>query len=235
MSIDRIPFGAHLGELRRRLIYCVIALALAFSVCYGASGYLVSALFYPIRRALPPGSTMVFTSLTEGFMTYLKISFWAAMVMSAPIFLYEVWAFVAPGLYDKEKRPIITLMSWAASLFAAGAAFGYWVIMPSILSITLGFASQGLQAMPRLQDYMVFVLKTMLGFGLAFEIPFLMAAAVRLGVVPAGYFKRHRKACYLGLYIFAVILAPTDIFSQIMILAPLVCLFEIGMRFSPWR
>ncbi|MGQ9812738.1 MAG: twin-arginine translocase subunit TatC [Dissulfurimicrobium sp.] len=233
MSIDRIPFGAHLGELRRRLIYCVITLALAFSVCYGVSGYLVSALFYPIRRTLPPGSTMVFTALTEGFMTSLKISFWAAVIISMPIFLYEAWAFVAPGLYDKEKRYIITLMSWTSVLFVAGAAFGYWVIIPSVLSITLGFTSQGLQAMPRLQDYLVFTLKTMFGFGLAFEIPFLMMFAVRLGIVPAGYFKRHRKACYLGLYIFAVILAPTDIFSQLMILAPLVCLFEACMRFLP--
>lgn len=235
MSIDQIPFTAHLEELRRRLIYCVIALALSFFVCYGASDYIASALFYPIRGALPPGSTMVFTSLTEGFMTYLKISFWAAVIMSTPIFLYQLWAFAAPGLYEKEKRYILTFISWAIALFIAGAAFGYWAIMPFVLSITLGFANQGLQAMPRLQDYMIFTLKTMLGFGLAFEIPFLMTFAVRLGIVPADYFKRHRKACYLGLYIFAVILAPTDIFSQLMILAPLACLFEIGARFSPWH
>lgn len=233
MSIDHIPFGAHLDELRRRLIYCLATLALAFSACYGASDYLVSILFYPIRRALPPGSTMVFTSLTEGFMTYLKVSFWASVIISAPMLLYQVWAFVSPALYEKEKRHIVTLMAWTITLFTAGAAFGYWVIMPMVLSITLGFASQGLQAMPRLQDYLVFALKTMLGFGLVFEIPFLMAFVVRLGIVPADYFKRHRKACYLALYILAVVLVPADIFSQVILLAPLICVFEIGMRFSP--
>lgn len=235
MSLDRLPFAAHLDELRRRLIYCVVTLALVFFACYWASDYLASVLFYPIRRALPPGSTMVFTSLTEGFMTYLKIAFWAAVIISSPVFLYQVWAFAAPGLYDKEKRHIMTLTAWAVTLFTAGAAFGYWVIMPAVLSIILGFASQGLQAMPRLQDYMVFALKTMLGFGLAFEIPFLMAATVRMGMVPAGYFQRHRKICYLALYIFSVILVPVDIFSQIMLLAPLVCVFEIGISFSPAR
>ncbi|MGB9711909.1 MAG: twin-arginine translocase subunit TatC [Dissulfurimicrobium sp.] len=229
MSIDRIPFGAHLAELRRRLIYCVLTLAAAFFICYWASDYLVSALFYPIRQALPPGSTMVFTSLTEGFMTYLKVSFWAAVIVSTPMFAYQAWAFLAPGLYENEKRRITVFAGWAATLFTTGAAFGYWVIMPVVLSITMGFASKGLEAMPRLQDYLVFVLKTMLCFGITFEMPFLMAFTVRLGLVPGGYFKKHRKIFYLTLYILAVALAPTDIFSQIMLLAPLIGVFEIGI------
>ncbi|MDA8161479.1 MAG: twin-arginine translocase subunit TatC [Desulfobacteraceae bacterium] len=234
MSIDQIPFGAHLGELRRRLVYCVATLALVFFACYAISDYIVRILFYPIRQAMPPGATMVFTSLTEGFMTYLKVSFWSAVVISAPVVLYQIWAFVAPALYDKEKRHAKTFMVWALTLFAAGAFFGYWVIMPAVLSITLGFASQGLEAMPRLQNYLLFALKTMFIFGIIFEIPFFMAFASRLGLVPADYFKRHRKVCYIALYVLAVMLVPTDFFSQAMLFAPLVCIFEIGIRLSGW-
>ena len=234
MSIDQIPLGAHLGELRRRLIYCVVTLAVAFFACYAISKNIVFILFYPIRQALPPGSTMVFTALTEGFMTYLKVSFWSAVVISAPMLLYQIWAFVAPALYDAEKRHVKTFVAWAVALFAAGVFFGYWVIMPVVLSVTLGFASHGLEAMPRLQNYLLFALKTMFTFGVIFEIPFFMAFASRLGLVPADYFKKHRKVGYIALYVLAVILTPTDFFSQAMLFVPLVCIFEIGIRLAGW-
>ncbi len=234
MSINHLPFTAHLEELRKRLIVCFSVLVVAFVVCYALSDPIANALFYPIRQALPPGSQIVFTALTEGFMTYLKISFWAAVVVSTPVVFAQIWGFVSPGLYRHERRTARVFIFWAAALFATGGAFGYWVVMPTVLSITLGFASEGLTAMPRLQNYLLFALKTIFTFGLVFEIPFFMAFVTRVGFLPSEYFRKNRKYSYIALYVVAVALVPTDIFSQVMLLLPLMAVYEIGVRLAGW-
>ena len=234
MSFERLPFKAHLDEFRRRLITCFVTMAAAFVLCYAFSDFLVSMLFYPVHQALPHGSSLVFTALTEGFMTYLKVAFWSAVILSTPMILYQAWRFVAPGLYDKEKKFTKSFMFWGICLFISGGLFGYWVIMPVAFSITLGFANQGLEAMPRLQNYLIFSLKAIFTFGLVFEIPFLMALAARYGIVPREYFSKHRKASYIALYVLAVLLVPTDVFSQILIFLPLIGVYEAGIRLSMW-
>ncbi len=234
MSSSHSPLKVHLNELRRRLIICSVTIAIAFVISWFFSDYLVSWLFYPVRRALPPGSPMIFTALTEGFMTYLKVAFWTAIILSTPMILYQIWEFVAPGLYDREKKYTRHLVYWGLGLFILGGLFGYWVIMPVAFSITLSFATKDLVAMPRLQNYLVFSLKTILIFGLIFEIPFLMAFAVHCNIVPERYFIMHRKASYIALYLLAVLLVPTDIFSQILLSFPLIGIYEIGILFARW-
>jgi sec-independent protein translocase protein TatC len=234
MSFERLAFKLHLAEFRRRLITCFVTMAVTFVLCYAFSDLLVSILFYPVRQAMPPGSSLVFTALTEGFMTYLKVAFWSAVILSTPMILYQVWMFVAPGLYDKEKKFIKNFMFWGIGLFISGGLFGYWVIMPVAFSITLGFVNQGLEAMPRLQNYLIFSLKAIFTFGMVFEIPFLMALATRCGIVSRVYFSRHRKASYIALYVLAVLLVPTDVFSQILIFLPLIGIYEAGIRLSMW-
>ncbi len=234
MSINHLPFTAHLEELRKRLIACFVFIAVAFGVCYALSDPLVNLLFFPIRQALPPESNIVFTALTEGFMTYLKVAFWAALVLSIPFIFYQIWRFISPGLFKNERRNARIFIFWAAALFLAGGIFGYWVVMPAVLSITLGFASEGLTAMPRLQNYLLFVLKTIFTFGIIFEIPFFMAFVTKTGILPAEYFKKNRKYSYIALYITAVALVPTDIFSQLLLLLPLMGIYEIGVRLAGW-
>ena len=234
MPSDSLPLKAHLKELRHRLIICSATMALAFVLCWAFSDSLVSWLFYPVRQALPPNSSLVFTALTEGFMTYLKVAFWSALILSTPVILYQVWEFVAPGLYDREKRYTRRIVFWGLGLFILGGLFGYWVIMPVAFSITLGFANQDLVAMPRLQNYLIFSLKAIFTFGLIFEIPFLMSSAVHCGIVPHKYFTKHRKVSYIGLYLLAVLLVPTDVFSQILLSFPLIGIYEVGVWFSKW-
>jgi sec-independent protein translocase protein TatC len=219
----------HLDELRRRLIICVSWFAGAFVICYAVSDYIVSILFFPVKEAMPQDTTMVFTALTEGFMAYLKVAFWSALVLTSPVLLYNLWKFLLPALYDHEKAVFRKMLFWGTGLFVAGGIFGYWMIMPVVLSITMGFASEQLQALPRLQNYLLFTLKAMFTFGLIFEIPFLMAGATRLGLVPRGYFRKNRKMAYLALYLLAVFLVPSDIFSQLLLLMPLVAIYEIGV------
>ena len=234
MSSERLPLKTHLNELRHRLITCSVTIAIAFVICWALSDSLVSWLFYPVHQALPSNSPLVFTALTEGFMTYMKVAFWSAIILSTPMILYQMWEFVAPGLYAREKRYTRRLVFWGLGLFISGGLFGYWVIMPVAFSITLGFATQNMVAMPRLQNYLVFSLKAILTFGLIFEIPFLMAFAVHCDIVPKKYFIRHRKASYIALYLLAVLLVPTDIFSQILLSLPLIGMYEIGIWFTGW-
>ncbi len=234
MSISHLPFTAHLEELRKRLIASFIFIGVAFGVAYAFSDPLVNLLFYPIRQALPPGSHIVFTALTEGFMTYLKVAFWASLVISVPFVFYQLWRFISPGLFEKERRSAKIFVFWAGALFVAGGVFGYWVVMPTVLSITLSFAGKGLTAMPRLQNYLVFVLKTIFTFGLIFEIPFFMAFATRAGLLPPEYFRKNRKYSYMALYVTAVVLVPTDIFSQLLLFIPLIGVYETGVRLARW-
>jgi sec-independent protein translocase protein TatC len=229
MNIADIPIQAHLDELRRRLITCAIFMAATFVLSYIFSDALIAFLFTPVYHALPENSKMVFTALTEGFITYLKVAFWAALILTTPVILYQIWAFVAPGLYPKEKKVLKTIIISGISLFAAGGIFGHWVIMPVILSFSLGFASQGLEAMPRLQDYLLFALKSIFTFGIVFELPFLMAATSATGIVSVEYFRKNRKASYLALYLIAVMICPADIFSQVLLFLPIAAVFESGI------
>ena len=229
MTANSLPVKAHLGELRHRLIVCAVTLAVSFACCYAVSEYLVDLLFLPVRQGLPQGSRMVFTALTEGFMTYLKVSFWASVVITAPVFLYQLWKFISPGLLPPEQRVMRIIIVTGTLLFAAGGIFGYWVIVPVVISIMMGYAGDNLQAMPRLQNYLLFALKSIFTFGLIFEIPFLMTMAGRSGIISPGYFRKNRKFAYLALYLLAVMMVPADIFSQLLLFLPLAAVYESGI------
>ncbi len=227
-------FQPHLKELRNRLIVVSGVLILSFAACFAVSSHIMDLLFLPIQSAMPPDGTLVFTALPEGFMTHLKISFWAALVISFPVTVYQVWAFVAPGLYSHERRLMKRFIFYSTSLFAGGAAFGYFTLVPLLLSFSMSFAGEGIQPMPRLQNYMLFILKTMLTTGIVFELPFAMALLTKGGLVEPDLFRRRRRTAYIVLYALSVFLAPTDIFSQIMLTGPLIAMYEIGIRLAGW-
>ena len=155
-------------------------------------------------------------------------------MLSTPAIMYQAWRFIAPGLYRHEKKFTRKLFFWGLALFSCGGAFGYLVMMPVTLSFTMGYAGQGLIAMPRLELYLIFVLKSILVFGLIFELPFVMALAVESGIISSDTLRRKRKIAYLVLYLASVILIPTDIFSQILLLGPLIIVYETGLRFASW-
>ncbi len=219
----------HLYELRRRVLYCVAWFVVVFIACYIFSEPIVSVLFLPVKQAMPPDSTMVFTALTEGFMAYLKVAFWSALLITLPVFLYHAWRFLSPALYPNERPLAARILFGGTFLFLGGAIFGYFMVMPIVLSFTLGFASENLEALPRLQNYLLFTLKSMFTFGIIFEIPFLMAGATRMGLVHRDYFRKSRKFAYIALYFLAVFLVPMDIFSQLLLLIPLIIVYEIGV------
>lgn len=232
MLEDRYTLQDHLGELRKRLITCGIFFAVAFAGCYAISAPMVSFLFYPVKQALPADSTMVFTDLMEGFMAYLKVAFWAAVVVTFPVIIYHGWRFLLPALYEKEKKVLRRMILWGGGLFLTGGIFGYWVVIPLILSVSLGYANDSLEALPRLQNYLVFTLKSIFVFGIIFEIPFVMAGISRAELIPSDYFRKKRKIAYVGIFILSAVLVPTDIFSQVLLFFPMLLVYEAGALLS---
>ncbi len=234
MSIDKLPFYTHLEELRNRLIRSAIAIGVSFCLCYVFSDILVRILFAPVSQVLPADSKMVFTALTEGFIAYLKVAFWASLIVSSPVVLYQIWSFIAPGLYANEKSMLRRALFWGGLLFVSGGLFGYWVVVPFVLNITFGYANENLQALPRLKNYLTFAVKTLFTFGIVFELPFVMAVTSKAGIVSRDYFKKNRKISYIVLYALSVLLVPTDIFSQLLLFLPLAGVYEIGIHLAGW-
>jgi len=191
-------------------------------------------VLFAVGEAFRSGThkAIILEYLKQNDMAHLKVAFWAAVVATAPFFVYQAWRFLLPALYENEKRSLRRLILTGGILFVFGAVFGYWVILPVILSLSLDYASTNLQALPRLQNYLVFTLKAIFLFGLIFEIPFVMAGAARVGLVPREYFKKQRKAAYIVLFLVAAVLVPSDIFSQFLIFLPFVIIYEIGAFFS---
>ncbi len=227
-------FQPHLKELRMRLLVVFGSIGLAFAGCFAVSAHLMDILFVPIQSTMPPQGTLVFTALPEGFMAHLKVAFWAALVIAGPVTIYQVWAFAAPGLYSHERRWMKKFILLTTSLFVSGAAFGYFAAAPALLSFSMSFAEEGITPLPRLQNYMLFILKTMLTMGVIFELPFAMALLAKSGMVQERSLRRWRKRAYLLLYGMAIFLSPSDIFSQLILVLPLVAMYEIGLMWSRW-
>ncbi|MBA2848337.1 twin-arginine translocase subunit TatC [Thermosulfuriphilus ammonigenes] len=236
MDFLRLPISAHLAELRKRLITAVVAILLAWVLAYAFSRQIFALMTQPLSRSFPGEDPfLVFTALPEAFFAYLKVSFWVGLILAFPVVLFELWRFVSPGLYSHERRLARKFLLGALGLFVAGGLFGFLVVLPIILSFFLGFANQDLIALPRVESYLTFCAKLILTFGLIFEIPFLMYAAGRLGLVSREYFRRQRRMAWLSLYFLAAVMVPSDIFTQLLLAIPMILLYELGTQVVPKR
>lgn len=220
---------AHLSELRRRLIICFIAVGIGFGVCYYYSKPLFKVIMLPLLDILPKGDTLIYTSLPEAFFTYLKVGFWGGVVLAVPVIAHQLWCFLAPGLYRHERRYLIPFMFFATVLFGAGCLFGYFVVFPFGFKFFLGFADESIRAMPAVKQYFSLALKLLLGFGLAFELPVVMAFLAKMGLVDARFLTRNRKFAFLLVFVAGAILTPPDIVSQVLMALPLIVLYEISI------
>ncbi len=222
--------SGHLAELRKRLLISFLVIIISSGVAYIFSEQLIRILMVPILAAAQPTLVkLIYTSLTEAFITYLKVSLLAGLICSFPVLLYELWMFVVPGLYGREKKIALRIVGGATVLFAAGGAFAYFVVLPDLLTFFWRFSTDQLEAMPKLSSYLTFVARTTLCFGLAFEIPFLMVAARKIGVVVGGYFPKKRKYYYLVIIVLSFLLTTGDLFAAMLLALPLFGLYEIGI------
>ncbi len=222
-------FGDHLKELRRRVSIAFGAVVFCSTAAYFFSRQLSSLLVVPLFKASPQLSSLVYTNLTEAFISYLKISVLVGLIVAFPIVLYEFWAFISPGLHKHEQKVALAVVFWATLLFGAGVCFAYFVIMPQALKYLMSFAGDNLQALPKLDSYLTFYIRSSLAFGLSFEIPFLMVAADRTGLVSKAYFAGQRKYFYIAILALAFLLAAGDFVSTLLLALPLFALYETGI------
>lgn len=204
-------------------VICFTGLAYYFSQPIAA--YLVQ----PIFAASPQVEGLVYTHLTEAFVGYLKLAVLAGVAASFPVACYELWMFVAPGLEGREKKIALTVSFWATSLFLGGIIFAYFIALPEILTFLMNSAGPQLEAKPRLDSYLTFVARTVIAFGLAFEIPFLMVAAGRTGLVERKYFVEKRWISYGAILLLAFLMTAGDPLGAVLLALPLIILYEIGI------
>ncbi|MFZ5758359.1 MAG: twin-arginine translocase subunit TatC [Thermodesulfobacteriota bacterium] len=222
-------FGDHLNELRRRVTVAFAAVVLASALAYAFSRQLAALLVVPLFQAAPDLAGLVYTSLPEAFVSYLKIAVLTGLLVAFPILLYQAWAFVAPALHRHEKKTVLLVVGWATLLFFGGAAFSGTIVMPRALTFLMSFAGDNLEALPKLDSYLTFVIRSSLAFGLAFEIPFLMVVAGKTGLVTRERFVRQRKYFYLAIVVLAFLLAAGDVVAAVLLSLPLFVLYEAAL------
>jgi sec-independent protein translocase protein TatC len=226
---DKIPFTAHLEELRSRLIKCLIAVGIGFVIAYGFKEILFEILVHPLVMVMAKGDHLIFTGLPEAFFTYLKVAFLAGLMLASPVVLYQFWMFVAPGLYRKERKMLAPIVLLSSFFFIAGALFGYFIVFPWGFKFFLGFATESIRPLPSMKEYLSFSAKLLLAFGLVFELPMVLTFLARLGVVSVDFLKKNRKYAILLFFIGAAILTPPDVVTQIMMALPLMAMYELSI------
>lgn len=226
---EKLPFTEHLDELRKRLIVCLAAVGVGFIASYGFKEKLFTILTRPLIRVMPSGDKLIFTGLPEAFFTYLKVAFLSGLILAAPVIIYEFWMFVSPGLYRREKRILIPIVLLSTLFFVGGALFGYFVVFPYGFKFFMGFASDTIQPLPSMKEYLAFSSKLLLAFGLIFELPLAITFLARLGIVSTPFLTKNRKYAILLFFTVAAILTPPDVVTQIMMALPLILLYEISI------
>lgn len=229
MDEKKLPLTAHLQELRKRLIFSFIAVGIGFILCYALAQSIFDILAYPLLKVMPRGGTLIFTSVAEAFFTYMKVAFIAGLILASPFVLYQVWAFVAPGLYQKEKRYVVPFVLGGSLFFAIGVLFGYFVAIPIGFKFLLGFATDFIKPMPSMKEYLSFSIKFLLAFGIVFEFPVVLVLLARIGVIDAKVLARQRKYAILLIFIFAAVMTPPDLISQVLMALPLMALYELSI------
>lgn len=220
---------SHLLELRTRLMRAFIAVILVFIPCAFYSNQLFEWLSHPLLQQLPEHSMLIATSITAPFTTPLKLAFAAALVMVMPYVLYELWAFIAPGLYRHEKSFAVPLLCSAVILFYVGVAFAYFIVFPLIFSFFVNTTPHGVQLMADISMYMEFVLMLMFSFGFAFEVPVAVVLLVMMGMVPLAKLTQIRGYVLIAVFVIAAILTPPDAISQTVMAVPMYLLYEGGI------
>jgi sec-independent protein translocase protein TatC len=222
---------SHLLELRDRLMRAVICIALVFAPCAYYSNQLFTMLAHPLMKILPKGASMVSTNLMATFMTPIKLAILVALFISMPYVLFQIWGFVAPGLYKHEKRFAVPLLISSVVLFYSGAAFAYFLVFPVMFAFFTGTAPQGVVLMPDMTQFFDFVSVLIFSFGAAFEIPVATVLLVATGLVKISMLEDNRRYVIVVISIIAAALTPPDALSMMMMATPMYLLYELGIIF----
>lgn len=238
-----MPLLEHLSELRRRLMYSAIAFILAFVLCYHFAPKIYEFLAAPLAHAMEARGQkpdLIYTALYEAFFTYVKVAAFGAAFISFPVVASQLWLFVAPGLYKREKRAMLPFLLVTPVLFFMGGALAYYVFFPVAWKFFLSFQDTGhgsdvqIALMPKVSDYLSVVMKLLFAFGISFELPVLLTLLGRVGILTSAALKKYRRYAYVGCFILAAVMAPPDVPSQCLMAGLLIFLFEISVFSVRW-
>tara|TARA_B100000767_G_C19724885_1_gene519015 strand:+ start:63 stop:827 length:765 start_codon:yes stop_codon:yes gene_type:complete len=228
----------HLTELRSRLIYSFLFLLFAFIICYVFSAEIYSFLVKPYSNAVIENNLerrLIFTALHEAFLTYLKVAFFASFFITSPIFLTQLWKFVAPGLYKNEKQALLPYLILTPTLFILGGALVYYLIMPLAIKFFLSFESVGdvgniaIQLEAKVNEYLSLIMRLIFAFGISFQLPVILSLLARIGIIDSNYLKKRRKYVVVIIFAVAALLTPPDPITQIGLALPLLILYELSI------
>ncbi len=227
----RMSVVEHLEELRKRLLWSLAAYFVAVLLCYSVATELFAILKRPLLQAMEsyPGSTLAIRSLAEGFLVELKVAAIAGLFVASPVMFYQMWKFVAPGLYEREKRLVLPVVLSSTLLFTGGAMFGYFVVFPFVFGFFLSFTGGDTSALLSIGDYLSFAAKLLAGFGLVFEMPLIIFILAYLGIVDHVKLRQARRYVIVINFLVAAMITPPDVVSQLFLAVPLILLYEIGI------
>ncbi|NEX61284.1 twin-arginine translocase subunit TatC [Noviherbaspirillum galbum] len=226
-------FISHLVELRNRIMKASIAVIVVFLCLMPFAGHIYDMLAQPMMLALPAGSKMIATGVITPFLIPVKVTLLVAFLIALPVVLYQAWAFVAPGLYEHEKKLVAPLVVSSSILFLIGVAFCYFFVFGVIFKFINEFAPKSIAVAPDIESYFGFVLTMFIAFGVTFEVPIVVIVLVRMGLVTVEKLKELRPYVIVGAFIIAAVVTPPDIMSQLLLAVPLCLLFEIGLLVAP--
>lgn len=231
-SDQPLPLVAHLTELRDRLLRALLAILVAFICLFPFANEIYAFVSLPLRSLLPEGATMIATEVASPFLTPFKLTLVAAVFLAIPYVLYQIWSFIAPGMYRHEKRLAIPLLASSVLLFYAGAAFAYYVVFPLIFGFFTSVGPEDIAIMTDINSYLNFVLKLFFAFGIAFEIPIAAVIMIWAGITTPEDLIKKRPYIIVGCFIFGMLLTPPDVISQALLAIPMWILFEVGVFFG---
>lgn len=227
-------FIAHLIELRTRLLHSIVALLLVFICLFPWASKLYALLAQPLLAKLPKGGQMIATDVTTPFFVPLKVALMTSLLVALPYILYQIWRFIAPGLYAHERRLVVPLIAASTILFYCGMAFAYFIVFPIVFGFITASAPQGVAVMTDIDKYLSFVLTMFVAFGVTFQVPVAVVVLVRMGVVSTAKLREIRPYVIVGAFIVGAIFTPPDVVSQLMLAIPLWLLYEAGIVVAGW-
>jgi len=227
-------FIAHLIELRTRMLHIAVALLLVFICLFPWASDLYALLAQPLLEKLPKGGQMIATDVTTPFFVPLKVAMMAALLIALPYILYQIWRFVAPGLYAHEKRLVVPLIVASTLLFFCGMAFAYFAVFPVVFGFITASAPEGVAVMTDIDKYLSFVLGMFLAFGVTFQAPVAVVLLVRMNIVSIEKLREIRSYVIVGAFVLGAIFTPPDVISQFMLAIPLWLLYEAGIVVASW-
>lgn len=219
----------HIADLRKRLVNIILTLTVAFFICFNFYDIILEWMMVPAKEALPANSHMVAMAIEETFFTAMQVSFFSGFVLSLPIVFWQIWMFLAPGLYEHEKKLIVPFVFFATLQFVMGALFAYYFVIPVGFSFLINFGSTVVTVLPSIGTYVDFFTKLIIGFGISFELPVIVFFFAKIGLVDDKMLKDFFRYAVVLIFIIAAVLTPPDVISQLLMAAPLLFLYGVSI------